>query len=46
MAKLYTKKLSEKRMLPKKETICLILQYSSALSIIKIGNFKINLIAN
>jgi hypothetical protein len=46
MAKLYSKKLSQKKMLPKKETIRLILQYSSALSIVKIGNFNINLIAN
>ena len=47
MAKLYSKKkLAQKKMLPKKETIRLILQYSCALSIVKVGNINFDLIAN
>ena len=47
MAKLYSKrKLAQKTMLPKKETIRLILQYSRALNIIKIGNMNFETIAN
>ena len=47
MAKLYSKrKLAQKKMLPKKETIRLILQYSCALNIVKIGNVNFDFIAN
>jgi hypothetical protein len=47
MAKLYSKrKLAKKAMLPKKETIRLILQYSCALSIIKVGAMHFDSIAN
>lgn len=47
MAKLYSKrKLAPKKMLPKKETIRLILQYSCALNIIKVGNMNFENIAN
>ena len=47
MAKLYSKrKLATKKMLPKKETIRLILQYSCALNIVKVGNMKFEIIAN
>ena len=47
MAKLYSKrKLATKKMLPKKETIRLILQYSCALNIVKIGNINFDFIAN
>lgn len=47
MAKLYSKrKLATKSMLPKKETIRLILQYSCALSIIKVGSMQFDSIAN
>jgi hypothetical protein len=47
MAKLYSKrKLASKKMLPKKETIRLILQYSCALSIMKVGSLNFETIAN
>jgi hypothetical protein len=47
MAKLYSKrKLATKKMLPKKETIRLILQYSCALNIVKAGNLSFDTIAN
>jgi hypothetical protein len=47
MAKLYSKrKLATPKMLPKKETIRLILQYSGALNIIKVGNMNFENIAN
>ena len=47
MAKLYSeKKLAPKRLLPKKETVSLILQYSLALKIIKVGNMNFETIAN
>ncbi len=47
MAKLYTKSvLATTKMLPKKETINFILNYSKALKIIKVGNNNFELIAN
>lgn len=48
MAKLYTKKekLASEKMLPKKETISFLLNYSKALSITKVGKLKIETIAN
>lgn len=47
MAKIYSKKkLATKPMLPKKETIRLILQYSCALKIVKVGNLNFDIIAN
>ena len=47
MAKLYSKrKLAPKKMLPKKETIRLLLQYSCALNIVKIGSMSFDTIAN
>ncbi len=47
MAKLYSKKaLATTKMLPKKETIQFILNYSKALKIIKIGGKNFEIIAN
>lgn len=47
MAKLYSKrKLASTKMLPKKETIQFILNYSKALRIVKIGNMNFENIAN
>jgi hypothetical protein len=47
MAKLYSKrKLSKKAMLPKKETIRLILQYSCALHIMKVGGMQFDSLVN
>ncbi len=47
MAKLYTsKKLATPKMLPKKETISFLLQYSKALSIVKVGTLSFENIAN
>ncbi|VXB98519.1 conserved hypothetical protein [Flavobacterium sp. 9AF] len=47
MAKLYSKqKLASKNMLPKKETIAFILNYSKALSIKKMGSMSFEIIAN
>jgi hypothetical protein len=47
MAKLYSKKaLATTKMLPKKETIQFILNYSKALKIIKIGSKNFEIIAN
>jgi len=47
MAKLYTrKKLATPKMLPKKETISFLLNYSKALSIVKVGNMSFETIAN
>ena len=47
MAKLYTKEsLATKTMLPKKETIQFILNYSKALHIVKVGNKNFEIIAN
>ena len=47
MAKLYSKKkLATQKMLPKKETISFILNYSKALRITKVGNLSFESIAN
>lgn len=47
MAKLYTeKKLATPKMLPKRETVNFILNYSKALSVIKIGTSNFEIIAN
>jgi hypothetical protein len=47
MAKLYTKSNSTaKKLLPKKETIAFLLNYSKALRIQKIGNTNFELICN
>jgi hypothetical protein len=47
MAKLYSKKaLATTKMLPKKETINFLLNYSKALSIVKIGSMNFELLAN
>lgn len=47
MAKLYTsKKLATPKMLPKKETVRFLLNYSKALSIVKVGNITFETIAN
>jgi len=47
MAKLYSKKtLANKQLIPKKETVSLILQYSSSLNIIKIGKLTFECISN
>ena len=47
MAKLYSKKkLAPQMMLPKKETISFLLNYSKALSIHKVGTSSFEIIAN
>ena len=47
MAKLYTeKKLATSKMLPKRETVNFILNYSKALSVVKIGNKNFEILAN
>ena len=47
MAKLYTsKKLATPKMLPKKEIIHFLLNYSKALSMVKVGNITFESIAN
>lgn len=47
MAKLYSKKtVATTKMLPKKETVQFLLNYSKALNIVKIGNQNFELIAN
>ncbi|MFD2890514.1 hypothetical protein ACFS5J_00585 [Flavobacterium chuncheonense] len=47
MAKLYSKKkLATQEMLPKKETISFLLNYSKALSITKVGKLTFETIAN
>jgi hypothetical protein len=47
MAKLYSKRtLATTKMLPKKETVNFILNYSKALNIIKVGNKNFEIIAN
>ena len=47
MAKIYSKKkLATPKMLPKKETISFLLNFSKALSIIKVGNMNFETIAN
>lgn len=47
MAKIYSKRtLATPKMLPKKETISFLLSYSKAMSIIKVGEFTFENIAN
>jgi len=47
MAKIYSKKtLVINKMKPKKETISFLLNYSKALSIIKVSNISFEIIAN
>jgi len=47
MAKLYSKKaLANTKMLPKKQTISFILNYSKALNVVKVGNLNFEIIAN
>jgi hypothetical protein len=47
MAKLYSKKaLTNTKMLPKKETINFLLNYSKALNVIKVGNLNFEILAN
>lgn len=48
MAKLYSKKTlaTNNNMLPKKETIQFLLNYSKALKVIKIGNKNFEILAN
>lgn len=47
MGKLYIKKqLAAPKMLPKKETISFLLNYSKALSIVKVGNLTFESVAN
>lgn len=47
MAKIYSKKtLATSTMKPKKETVSFLLNYSKALSFIKVGKMKIETIAN
>ena len=47
MAKIYSKKtLATSTMKPKKETVSFLLNYSKALSFIKVGKMKIENIAN
>ena len=47
MAKLYTKKpLATSKMVPSKETISFILNFSKALKVIKLGNKNYEFIAN
>lgn len=47
MAKLYSKKeLATTKMLPKKETIDFLLNYSKVLKIMKVGNLNFETIAN
>ncbi len=47
MAKLYSKQtLASTKMLPKKETINFILNYSRALNIVKVGSMNFEIIAN
>lgn len=47
MAKIYSKKtLVITPMKPKKETVSFLLNYSKALSFIKVGNMQIETIAN
>jgi hypothetical protein len=47
MAKIYsTKSLAASKMLPKKETVSLILNYSKAMSMIKVGKITFECIAN
>lgn len=47
MAKIYSKeKLAKTNLLPKKETINFILNYSKAITIKKIGNMNFEILAN
>lgn len=47
MAKLYTKKTNAtQEMLPKKETVSFILNYSKALKVVKVAEKEFELIAN
>ncbi|BCY28901.1 hypothetical protein [Flavobacterium okayamense] len=48
MAKLYSKEklATQKEMLPKKETVSFLLNYSKALSITNVGKMKFETIAN
>lgn len=47
MAKLYSKNLlAAPKMLPKKETVKFLLSYSKALSIVKAGKMRFEVIAN
>ena len=46
MAKLYSQKALATQMLPKKETINFLLNYSKVLRIIKVGNLNFEIIAN
>jgi hypothetical protein len=47
MAKLYSKKaLENTKMLPKKETINFLLNYSKVLNVIKVGNLNLEILAN
>lgn len=47
MAKIYSKKkLATPKMLPKKETISFLLNYSKALRIVNVGNMSFETIAN
>ena len=47
MAKIYSKeKLASSKMLPKKETIRLILSYSAAFNVVKVGKLNFEFIAN
>lgn len=47
MAKLYTQtELATPKMLPKKETVNFILNFSKAFHVVKVGNKKFEIIAN
>lgn len=47
MAKIYSKKsVANSNMKPNKETISFLLNYSKALSFLKVGGVKIEIIAN
>jgi hypothetical protein len=47
MAKIYSKKpLTAKSMKPKKEVISFLLNYSKALTVIKVEHFSFDIIAN
>ena len=47
MAKLYTKKtLSNPTMVPKRQTIDFILNYSKALNVLKIGKLTVEVVLN
>ncbi|HLN95874.1 MULTISPECIES: hypothetical protein [unclassified Flavobacterium] len=47
MAKLYAKKpVAAPKMNPKKETVSFLLNYSKALTVLKVGSIKVEHIAN